>query len=377
MKRTAKLLGLALVMLSLWGCGGQPQSETSTQNEAAVQEAQATKESTTTQTPVGRRPFITKWKGEAGKSIEIPALGTYTLTWYNEATPNERHTEQVTVKTEKVGSGEYVRNEIRPYILKCPTDGVYVLELGPEGVESFTTWRSEHENTERLLSVVQFGDVVWKTFESAFHACVNMRFEEGIDSPNLSQCTSLSGMFTYCKNFNSPLEHWDVSNVTDMGAMFHVCNSFNQPLNGWNVGKVTNMMYMFAECEKFNQPLDKWDVSNVTDMNAMFYACTSFNQPLEKWNVRNVTEMSGMFSECDSFNQPLEKWDVSKVKNMSNMFMECKAFNQSLEAWDISDLPKEDGMKGIFYKCPAGELPFVKKWEAAGYDLEPNDDIFA
>ena len=377
MKRTAKLLGLGLVALSLWGCGGQPQSETSTQNDATVQEVQATEESTTTQTPVGRRPFITKWKGEAGKSIEIPALGTYTLTWYNEATPNERHTKQVTVKTEMVGSGEYVSSEIRPYILKCPTDGVYVLELGPEGVESFTMWWSEHENTERLLSVVQFGDVVWKTLDHAFHTCANMRFEEGIDTPNLSQCTSLRYMFDYCERFNSPIEHWDVSAVTNMEGVFHACSSFNQPLNGWNVGKVTDMTYMFAECEKFNQPLDKWDVSNVTNMRVMFDRCESFNQPLESWDVSNVKDMFSMFSECNSFNQPLEKWDVSKVKNMSNMFMECKAFNQSLEAWDISHLPKENGMKGIFYKCPAGELPFVKKWEAEGYDLEPNDDIFA
>ena len=311
------------------------------------------------------------WQG-----AQIPIIGTYTLTWYNEATPNERHSERVTVTSFK---GNWFE-ETAAYRFTPPTDGVYVVEADPEGVEgmlmSFGFDDARHFGPN-LLSVVQFGDVVWKKLYRAFDFCLNMCFEEGIDTPNLSQCTSLRGMFSYCKNFNSPLEHWDVSNVTDMGEMFHACSSFNQPLNGWNVGRVTNMLYMFAECEKFNQPLDKWDVSNVTDMNAMFYACTSFNQPLEKWNVRNVTEMSGMFSECDSFNQPLEKWDVSKVKDMSNMFMECKAFNQSLEAWDINNVPKENGMNGIFYKCPAGELPFVKKWEAAGYDLEPDDSIFA
>ena len=372
-----KALGVALVSLALWGCDGQPQSQNETQTASQEQEVQAAEVAATTQAPVGTRPFITKWKGEAGKSIEIPALGTYTLTWYNEATPNERHTEQVTVKTEKVGSGKYVSSEIRPYILKCPTDGVYVLELGPEGVESFSMWRSEDENTERLLSVVQFGDVVWKTLEHAFHTCTNMRFEEGIDTPNLSQCTSLRYMFDYCKRFNSPIEHWDVSAVTNMEGVFHACSSFNQSLNGWNVGKVTDMTYMFDECEKFNQPLDKWDVSNVTNMRVMFGRCASFNQPLESWDVSNVKDMSSMFVDCTSFNQPLGKWDVSNVNNMSKMFMACKAFNQSLEAWDINNLPKEDGMKGIFYKCPAGELPFVKKWEAAGYDLEPSDDIFA
>ena len=78
------------------------------------------------------RPFITKWQGAAGSPLYIPIVGTYTLTWYNEATPDERHTEQVTVNTEMGEACPFVSN---PYTFTPPTNGVYVVEAGPEGVE--------------------------------------------------------------------------------------------------------------------------------------------------------------------------------------------------------------------------------------------------
>ena len=348
-----KALGVALVALSLCGCGGQPQSETSTQNETTVQEAQAesTKPevaNTTTPTPAGaKRPFITKWKGEAGKALQIPIFGTYSLTWYNEATPNERHTEEDVIVDSYVGKlGD---EDISLYTFTPPTDGVYVVEAGPEGVEGIKmAFEEELDIAPTLLSVVQFGDVVWKKLYNAFHSCTNMRFEEGIDTPNLSQCTDLSDMFRDCERFNSPLEHWDVSTVTDMSNMFYGCKAFNQPLEKWNVSHVVNMGGMFKDCILFNQPLNLWDVSSLTDMDFMFDGCKAFNQPLEKWNV-------------------------AKVKDMFYMFRNCSSFNQPLAAWNINSVPKALGMKGIFHNCPTGALPFVKEWEAAGYTIKSDD----
>ena len=258
MKRIEKLLWLGLVVFVLWGCNGKPTE----------------------------RPFITKWKGTAEKELRIPILGTYPLTWYNEATPNERHSEQVTVTSFK---GNWFE-ETAAYRFTPPTDGVYVVEAGPEGVEgmlmSFGFDDARHFGPN-LLSVVQFGDVVWKKLYRAFDFCSNMCFEEGIDTPNLSQCTDLEQMFRGCKVFNSPLAQWDVSKITDMRGMFEDCESFNQPLGSWDVSHVTDMSSMFNNCIAFNQPLEPWDVSQVTDMHGMFSGCKTFNQPLNRWNVEN------------------------------------------------------------------------------------------
>lgn len=345
MKQIFQLFGGCLIALILWGCNEQTQP--SIQDGAPVEVLTEAQKKETTNLRNGSRPFITKWKGKAGQKLKIPIFGTYTLTWYNEATPNERHTEEDVSVDSYVG--KFGDEDINFYTFTPPTDGVYVVEAGPEGVEGMLMLFDYAEIfSMKLLSVVQFGDVVWKRLQSAFHNCSDMRFEEGIDIPNLSQCTDLSLMFAGCESFNHPLGSWDVSRVTLMTGMF-------------------------AGCRSFNQPLEKWDVSKVTDMSDMFTDCTAFNQPLEKWDVSSVTDMSWMFCGCERFNQPLEKWNVSDVTDMQFMFFDCTAFNQSLEAWEINQLP-QNGMQSMFYHCPAGKLPFVEKWEEVGYEaLDTNE----
>ncbi len=341
MKTIGKLLGIGLIALLLWGCNSAPTST---------------------------KAFVTKWKGEAGKEIKIPILGTYTLTWYNEATPKDRHTEQVTVTKTTNADGD---PEAVPYSFTPPTDGTYVVEAGPEGVEGMLmSFENASIYATALQSVVQFGEVAWKYLEYAFLYCKNMHFDQNIDVPNLSNCPSLKGMFMLCSAFNEPVEHWDVSKVTDMSWMFSNCDAFNQPLEKWNVSHVTNMDEMFCEAISFNQPLEKWNVSQVKKMRVMFSGCPVFNQPLNQWDVSNVEDMGSMFFGCPAFNQPLDKWNVSKVKNMYGMFEDCKAFNQSLEAWDVSHV---ESMENIFKGCPAGDLPFVEKWKAAGHKMVDED----
>lgn len=321
MKQIFQLFGGCLIALILWGCNEQTQP--SIQDGAPVEVLTEAQKEETTNLRNGSRPFITKWKGEAGQELKIPILGTYTLTWYNEETPNERHSEQVTVTT-FLKKGEYERAS--PYIFTTPTDGVYVVEAGPEGVEGMLmSFDGDVIFSMKLLSVVQFGDVVWKKLRWAFYNCSDMRFEEGIDTPNLSQCMDLSGMFT--------------------------------------------------GCETLNHPIESWDVSQVTVMKAMFAGCRSFNQSLEKWNVSKVTDMSEMFRDCVIFNQPLAQWDVANVKDMSRMFYGCSSFNQSLEAWNINPLAHSEGMVGMFNDSPAAELPFAAKWRAAGYDIDMYEEM--
>ena len=321
MKQIFQLFGGCLIALILWGCNEQTQP--SIQDGAPVETLTEAQKEETTNFRNGSRPFITKWQGKAGQELKIPILGTYTLTWYNEETPNERHSEQVTVTT-FLKKGEYERAS--PYIFTTPTDGVYVVEAGPEGVEGMLMLFDYAEIfSMKLLSVVQFGDVVWKRLQSAFHNCSDMRFEEGIDIPNLSQCTNLS--------------------------------------------------WMFAGCESFNHPLESWNVSQVTLMTGMFAGCRSFNQPLEKWDVSKVTDMSEMFRDCAIFNQPLAQWDVANVKDMSKMFDGCSSFNQSLEAWNINPLAHSEGMEGMFNDSPAAELPFAAKWRAAGYNIDMYEEM--
>jgi surface protein len=195
-----------------------------------------------------------------------------------------------------------------------------------------------------ITTVNQWGTNVWSSCASMFAQCDKFISVTATDTPNFSNVTDMSGMFSDARRFNQPVDNWNTSNVTDMRGMFGGAMSFNQPVNSWNTSNVTDMSYMFNSAFVFNQPLFNWNTSNVTDMRAMFNSAKAFNQSLFNWNTSNVTNMRAMFSGSLVFNQPVDNWNVSNVTNMSGMFNGAKAFNQPLNSWDVSNVTDMNGM---------------------------------
>jgi len=187
---------------------------------------------------------------------------------------------------------------------------------------------------QKLLTVNQWGAISWESFDSAFRGCSSLEVS-ALDTPDLTNVTSLRRMFRSASVFNGSINDWQVSTITDMSEMFHSTTLFNQPLNSWDVSSVTNMGAMFSGADSFNQTIDSWDVSNVTNMISMFLSADLFNQPIDNWDVSSVTNMSSMFSNAVSFDQPLNNWDVSSVTNFSHMFANAEMFNQPLDAWQV------------------------------------------
>ena len=164
-------------------------------------------------------------------------------------------------------------------------------------------------------------------------------FNQDISSWDVSNVTSMQGMFRYCNSFNQDIGNWDVSKVTNMGYLFSYCYSFNQDIGDWDVSNVTEMYSMFYDCDSLNQDIGNWDVSNVTNMNSLFSYCTSFNQDIGNWDVSNVTNMNSMFVYAQNFNQDIGDWDVSNVDFMNSMFYYALNFNQDLTEWCVSQFP--------------------------------------
>ena len=83
-----------------------------------------------------------------------------------------------------------------------------------------------------------------------------------------------------------------------MRGMFSYCHKFNQPLDSWNVSNVESMFGMFYECKKFNQNLSSWDVSNVEDMEDMFVGSSiTRDQAFQKLTAKDVLKM---FEQLDT-----------------------------------------------------------------------------
>ncbi|GAB5527168.1 MAG: hypothetical protein Roseis2KO_50400 [Roseivirga sp.] len=219
-----------------------------------------------------------------------------------------------------------------------------------------------------MLSVEQWGNIAWTTFESAFVNSRNLQINT-TGAPDLSGVTSLAGMFQSCIALNSDINHWDVSGITDMSGMFRGASSFNQDLNGWNVSsvenmasmferasafngdisdwtvsKVTDMSSMFASAVSFNGDISQWDVSGLTTMFSMFSFATEFNADISQWQVGNVTSLRGTFAFATSFDQNISGWDVSKVTNMNSTFNKATAFNQDISGWNVSAVTDMSGM---------------------------------
>jgi surface protein len=97
------------------------------------------------------------------------------------------------------------------------------------------------------------------------------------------------GLFGY----NCSLNWIDTSEITNMEDLLN--EKFYGDISKWNVSNVTTMRGLFDGCTKFNCDISQWDVSKVTDFGCMFRNCKKFNQDLSNWDVSNVTIMRGMF----------------------------------------------------------------------------------
>ena len=126
-------------------------------------------------------------------------------------------------------------------------------------------------DSEKLLSIDQWGTQIWSSMERAFAGCSNMDVL-ATDVPNLSLVSSMDNMFSYCFNLvgNASFSSWDVSNVSQMSALFFENYLFDQPIGSWDVSNLIQASGLFFGAESFNQDLSTWNVSNVQDMGGMF-----------------------------------------------------------------------------------------------------------
>jgi gliding motility-associated-like protein len=204
-------------------------------------------------------------------------------------------------------------------------------------------------DSDKLLTIEQWGDIAWSSMAGAFSGCSNLRINAS-DSPDLSAVTDMTEMFYDAEVLDDNINNWDVSNVQIMNSMFRDATSFNQPLDLWVTDNVTDMRRMFSFASAFNQDIGGWNVSNVTDMSSMFGGATSFNQDISGWTVTSVLTMNQMFSVATSFNQNIGGWTMTSVTNIAGMFNGATVFNQDISGWDVSNVTS---MITVFSNAPA------------------------
>lgn len=367
--------------------------------------AKAQNEFITIWKPSGIDPNITTTVNAPSQSttnqIWFPGTGTnYTIQWEEINFPQHNGT-----LTNVTSTGQILINFGTP-LNPSPNQATYSVKVSNgNGVFSkiqFATFTLDSSgakiwshlgNSDKILSISQWGNIQWTSMFNAFSHCQNLQLT-ATDSPNLTNvenashlffnASSLTGnssmanwdmshvkdlsfmfahtnMYILADTFNPPIGNWNTSAATNFKSLFENRKAFNQNLNSWNTSSVTNMSAMFEGCYAFNQPLNNWNTSNVTDMSRMFFSVFNFNQPLNSWNTANVTNMSSMFEACTAFNQPLNTWNTSNVTNMSSMFAVSVAFDQPLNNWNTSNVTD---MSQMFHLIPNFNQP-LNNWNTS------------
>jgi len=328
-------------------------------------------------------PFTTTWQTTDGE-ITIPTTASgynYNITWTN-------------LTNTGVGDGSDSGINGIYTIPGLAAGDIYQVEI----IGDFPRiYFNNGGDKDKILSIEQWGGIVWENMGSAFHGCSNLVYNAS-DSPDLSNVATMTAMFARCTSITTPdLSGWDVSGVLAMSTMFFGASNFNGNISSWNTSSVESINLMFNGASSFNQNLSGWDVSQVTVMNnafegatafnngdapgasaiplswtttslentnAMFAGATSFNQNINSWDVSNVTDMFRMFDGATVFNQPLDQWDVTQVISMGAMFKNAEAFNQPINSatWNTANV---NNFGEMFFGALAFDQPLDNNWSLA------------
>ena len=266
--------------------------------------------------------FVTTWETTtASESITIPTNSSYTYNYdidWGDGT------------TESGLTGDATHT--------YTTAGTYTVEIS--GTFPAIYFNDGGDKT-KILTIEQWGGLIWKTMENAFEGCSNLTINAS-DAPDLSSTTSLSNMFRKAQKLNSNLNNWDVSNITSMNGLFRQARDFNGNISDWDVSKVTDMSEMFRQAGDFNQNIGSWNTGAVLYLDNMFLDATTFNQDISSWNVSSSENLSSMFEGASVFSQNLGNWDVSNATSMANMFdnsgLSLENYDNTLIGWSALTL---------------------------------------
>lgn len=190
---------------------------------------------------------------------------------------------------------------------------------------------------------------------SLYYLFENHQYIEEIDLSELdtSQAVNMDHTFDGLYNYSTggfkalvlDFTSWDVSNVTSMEGLFSECEALSINLSGWDVSKVTNMRNMFYQNYHITSlDLTGWDTSSVTNMSGMFgrtgFASTADITGWSALDTSSVTDMNYMFYESSFTTIDVSNFQTENVTNMNSMFCSCRYLENivGLTAFDTASV---------------------------------------
>ena len=179
--------------------------------------------------PDDKAAFVTTWQTDAdGETIYIGLNADYnydfTINWGDG-----------TVEDINLANPEYIEHI---YETTGEYDVAIIGDFPAINMNALLGLGLDIKNGYGLIGIEQWGDIQWQTMIVAFYAATSLEFYNASDAPDLSQVTSMAGMFGFAFAFNGDLSAWETGAVTDMRYMFDEASAFDQNLGGWNIGAI-------------------------------------------------------------------------------------------------------------------------------------------
>ena len=130
-------------------------------------------------------------------------------------------------------------------------------EIGGKPIFDFSSYYFGEKLISQHIETGNLGNVTEATIKNRsfmFQEATNLIFLD-IET---NDTINMNGMFKDAKNFNSPINEWDVSKVEDMSEMFRGAESFNQPLDEWKLHKLLYTNHMFNGARSFKKNIRAW-----------------------------------------------------------------------------------------------------------------------
>ena len=203
---------------------------------------------------------------------------------------------------------------------------------------SFDSLYFYNNDSQKLMSIDNWGTNKWQAGRLAFRGCVNM-VGTYTDNPDFSEIINMNQMFYDCLVFNSPLTI-NIPLCTTLAGTFDDCKLLNSAINITSSNVLTTTAQMFFNCNNFNSAITISDTSSVDTMIQMFEKCFAFNQPIS-FDTSSVTTFWRMFSNCTNFNQPIN-FVTPNLTRTDQMFEYNSNLNSSITLTDTSNVTRMD-----------------------------------
>jgi surface protein len=171
--------------------------------------------------PSCSRPFITTWQVTADNQtltlpVESSTAYSFQIDWGDEGA--DRNIQSYTATNPKV---------VHTYA----NSGTYTITIWGSFPRLYCNGTADCAN---LLSVDQWGDNAWSSFNNAFNRAINVAILAE-DVPNMTNVKDMTSMFYNATNLTGNFSGWDTSKVQNMTNLFYNASGFDQDLSSRSI----------------------------------------------------------------------------------------------------------------------------------------------